>query len=591
MNPQNLPTLLIVDDEPLNIKLLARCLRNQYHIKVADNGFKALEIVRNTPTVDLILLDIMMPDMDGFQVCKRLKMDPISERIPVIFITAANDDHSHIEGLELGAVDYIIKPIKPEVVGARVRNQIARKLDDDRIKRYFEEQLANSFYYDTLTELPNKLLLLDRLSQAISASHEQNGIGAVCYIEINEIEKIRREMGLEFANPVIIEVARRICSFQGSDDTVARVGFDEFALVAPGLLKIEYVTKKLARLLESMEEPIVIQERSLKVTMNVGVCTYPLDSSNSKSLLRKAEQAMQLSKLTGKNSFCIHDHQQELNDRLCKNLLAEIESGLANDEFILYYQPKINMFSGTIVGAEALIRWNHPKRGLLQPNEFLSVVENSHMEIPMGDWVIDNALRQLRLWEKQGLVFEISVNISALHLQSESFVRKLKQKLKDYSGLYQDRLQIELLETAAVVDTNSTGEIIRECEKLGISFSLDDFGTGYSSLSYLRELPIKTLKIDQSFVRNMLDDESNLVIVRGIIAIAEALNLQVVAEGVETSDHINALINMNCSIGQGYAIAKPMAATDFIEWAFSSPYVIHRRTKLGAEEAIKELRV
>lgn len=569
LSPNEQPTILIVDDEPSNVQLLARCLRGEYHIKVADSGFKALDIVYKGSNVDLILLDIMMPVMDGFQVCKRLKKNPDSARIPVIFISAANDDHSQLEGLGLGAVDYITKPIKPDLVNARIKNQIARKLDEDRIRRDFEDKMSYSTYYDKLTGLPNKLLLLDYLRQAISEAQDQNTTTAVCHIELDGIETIQYESGAEAVDELIVMVAKRISQLQSRNATVARVGFEEFALVVPGVLEAESVTKMLNRLLVKMEQPILIQQKPCRILMNIGVCFYPHASGNPKTLLRKAEQAMQLAKQTATNSFHVYDHELEISERLRKELLQEIAQGLDDDEFVLYYQPKINMATGDVLGAEALIRWNHPLRGFLLPNEFISVVENSELEIAMGEWVIDAALKQLVEWGREGLDIEISVNISALHLQSGTFVEWLQQKLECYSEVLPNRLQIELLETAAVGDMDKVSDIIKACTDLGVSFSLDDFGTGYSSLGYLRELPVKTLKIDQSFVRTMLEDENNQAIVRGIIGIAESLNLQVVAEGVETLEHVNVLLKMNCLIGQGYGIAKPMSARGFIIWFFS----------------------
>ena len=279
-----------------------------------------------------------------------------------------------------------------------------------------------------------------------------------------------------------------------------------------------------------------------------------------------ADIAMYRAKADGRNNFKLFTPSMNKQVVLRMDLERALRRGLRQGEFVMHYQPKVELTSGQVVGAEALIRWNHPERGLVPPLDFLPLIENTELEIPLGEWVIDTALRQLDEWRTLHLSLEVSINISASHLQSKDFIRTLRRKLAEYPLLSPGVLEIEILETAALQDMGKARAIINECNKMGVGFALDDFGTGYSSLTYLRSIPAGTLKIDQTFVRDMLEDQGDRAIVDGIIVLAKAFDLKVVAEGVETTDHYRALVRMGCQIGQGYGIARPMPAAKFHEW-------------------------
>jgi EAL domain-containing protein (putative c-di-GMP-specific phosphodiesterase class I) len=343
------------------------------------------------------------------------------------------------------------------------------------------------------------------------------------------------------------------------------LGGDEFVVLLE-LEKGEECVVTLERLLEVIALPIMVKDKPQLLTASIGVSIYPLDNEDSDALLRHADQAMYVAKQSGKNCFYIYDSEFDLRARNQNKFLKSIRNGLEVNQFELYYQPKINLHTKQLVGAEALIRWRHPKRGLLSPIEFLRPIENTELDIEIGNWVIVNALEQIYRWHCAGLDIEVSINISAYHLESPGFVKNLQQQLADYSDLPQGKLQIEILETVALNDLSIVCGIIEECRKFGVGFALDDFGTGYSSLSYLNKLPVDVLKIDQSFVRDMLEDKGDKAIVQGIIALALAFDRQVVAEGIETREHYQALLDMGCQIGQGYAIARPMPAEELLHW-------------------------
>jgi diguanylate cyclase (GGDEF)-like protein/PAS domain S-box-containing protein len=437
---------------------------------------------------------------------------------------------------------------------------------DISMLKQHEKQLEHLAHYDALTGVPNRVLLADRMHQAIAHARREQKLMAVCYLDLDGFKLINDTVGHEAGDQVLIETARRFARAIREDDTVARLGGDEFVLLLQGLLKPEDCAVTLERLLEEVAEPIVLPNGPHVVTVSIGATIYPLDDEDSDTLLRHADQAMYLAKQSGKNCFHIYDPRHGLRDRANQESLKRIETALENGEFELYYQPQVDMGTGRVVGAEALIRWRHPEQGMRLPGEFLPLVANTDLELRIGRWVIDTALAQLDRWWKQGLRLKVSINIAANHLQSDDFMSELRHKLAKYPGLPSSNLRIEVLETTAVEDFGKVNKVIEDCREMGISFVLDDFGTGYSSLLYLQGLPAEILKIDQTFVRDMLEDSGDSAIVQGIIALASTFKRKTVAEGVETKEHFRALLTMGCDIGQGYGIARPMPADSLPHW-------------------------
>ena len=320
------------------------------------------------------------------------------------------------------------------------------------------------------------------------------------------------------------------------------------------------------RLLAAIAQPISVKDKLTKISASIGVSIYPLDDEDPDTLLRHADQAMYVAKQSGKNRFHIYDPEMDRRARGQNELLKSIRHALEHGQFELYYQPKVKLSTKELVGAEALIRWRHPERGLLSPAEFLRYIDNTDLDIAVGEWVTATALTQMNYWRSAGLDIEVSINISGYHMESAGFVDKLRQQLTRYPDMLPGKLQIEVLETVALNDIAVVRQIIEMCREMGVSFALDDFGTGYSSLSYLSSLPVDTLKIDQSFVRDMLEDKGDMAIVQGIIALARAFDRQTVAEGIETEEHYKVLLDMGCEIGQGYGIARPMPASELTSW-------------------------
>jgi diguanylate cyclase (GGDEF)-like protein/PAS domain S-box-containing protein len=430
-----------------------------------------------------------------------------------------------------------------------------------------QRQLEHIAHYDTLTGVPNRALLVDRLAQALARAKRERGLMAVCYVDLDGFKQINDGYGHDAGDRVLVEVTRRIKDAVREDDTVARLGGDEFVVLLVGLEQAEECAGTLHRLLERISQPIAVHGAVLSISASIGVALYPADEEDADTLLRHADQAMYVAKQAGKNRYHLFDADSDQRARSHHEFLQQIRHGLAGGEFELFYQPKVAMETRRLTGAEALIRWNHPRRGRLLPADFLRMIEDTELEIELGDWVVATALGQLRQWQLEGFAIDLSINISAYHLQSKGFVQKLKEGAERLGATdCLRRLQIEVLETAALEDIARIGSLIQACRELGVGFALDDFGTGYSSLTYLSKLDVDTLKIDQSFVRDMLEDKGDHAVVHGIIALARAFDMSIVAEGVESEAHYQALCRMDCETGQGFGIAYPMPAQELVRW-------------------------
>ncbi len=430
-----------------------------------------------------------------------------------------------------------------------------------------KEQLSLMAHYDVLTGLPNRALFTDRFTQAIYHSKRTERQLAICFLDLDSFKPVNDNYGHEVGDKLLVEVAERIRSCIREEDTVSRQGGDEFALLLNDLESYAQCEQTLERIHHSLAQPYIIDGYLHEITASSGVTLYPSDDGDIDTLLRHADQAMYVAKLSGKNHYRLFnstDDKELINKQL---QLQRIQQALADNEFSLYYQPKVNMVTGEVFGAEALIRWLHPEKGLIPPLDFLPVIEGTELEIKIGHWVINEALSQLKAWWRQGLRLEISVNISSHHLLSENFFAELDTALAQHPSVNSQYLQLEILESSALGDLNSITTVINSCQDvLGIKVALDDFGTGYSSLTHLRSLPVNTIKIDQSFVKDMIDDPSDSSIIGGIIGLADSFGREVIAEGVETTNHGLMLLAMGCEEAQGYGIAKPMPADVLPQW-------------------------
>ena len=431
-----------------------------------------------------------------------------------------------------------------------------------------QQQSLNSIaHYDQLTGLPNRTLLADRYQQAILHSKKTDTLLVACVLDIDNFKPINDQYGPLMGDQLLVEVANRIIVEIQDIDTVSRLGGDEFALLLSDISSLSQCEKLLDRLHYALAEPYLIENTTITISVSSGFTLYPLDSSDLDTLIRHADQAMYQAKSTGKNRYQLFNADKN-QQAIAKQLrLDEIHQGLLNDEMQLYYQPKVNMKTGQVFGAEALIRWIHPEQGLIPPFNFLPVIDNTSLEVELGAWVIETALQQLNTWQSQGITLEVSVNISSYHLLSANFIADLEAALMRHPNIQSQYLQLELLESSVLSDLTVIATIINHCrDELGVKIALDDFGTGYSSLTHLRNLRANTIKIDQTFVRDLLDIPDDYAIIDGVIGLAKSFNRGIIAEGVETTEHGLMLMLMGCQQAQGYGIARPMPAADFPEW-------------------------
>lgn len=447
----------------------------------------------------------------------------------------------------------------------KLKNYVAIFTDISEIKEK-QHQLEHMAHFDVLTNLPNRSLLADRLNQSLLFSKRNNTLVAIVFLDLDGFKEINDKHGHCVGDELLVVFADRLKDILREQDTLSRYGGDEFVIVLSDLESTEDFPPIVERILKAASSPFTLGGNVLKVSASIGVTVFPLDQTDAEQLIRHADQAMYIAKQKGKNCFHLFDIESE--DAITNHhvILQNISTALSNREFVLFYQPKVNMRSGEIVGLEALIRWQHPTRGLLSPYEFLPFIENHQLGIEIGEWVIQEALNQMETWNKTSMQLPISVNISALQIQQDNFTERLEALLSASPNVAPANLQIEILETSEIGDLDRVSEKMNNCLKFGVNFAIDDFGTGYSSLTYLRRLPVDIVKIDQTFIRDMLVDPEDRAIVEGIIALAKSFNRKVIAEGVETVSHGSVLLEMGCELAQGYGIARPMPANHVYEW-------------------------
>jgi diguanylate cyclase (GGDEF)-like protein/PAS domain S-box-containing protein len=425
------------------------------------------------------------------------------------------------------------------------------------------KQIAN---YDALTSLPNRTLLADHLNQGMAQCQRHDTSLAVAFLDLDDFKAVNDTHGHKMGDELLIILSQRMKEALREGDTLARIGGDEFTAVLANLAQIQDYQPVLERFLLAVSEPVTVGEIVLQISASIGVTLYPQDDTDADRLIRHADQAMYLAKEAGKNQYHLFDTAHDDAVNIQRESLGNISTALDRREFVLFYQPKVNMSTGEVVGVEALMRWQHPAQGLVPPLDFLPIIEGHAISLDIGEWVIDTALSQISHWKSIGITLSISVNISAYQLQQANFVTRLSTLLAAHPDVSPHDLELEVLETSALSDINHVTATMNACIDLGVHFALDDFGTGYSSLTYLRRLPTDLIKIDQSFIRDMLTDTDDLAIVEGIISLAKAFQREVIAEGVETIEHGTALLEMGCHLAQGYGIAKPMPANDMPAW-------------------------
>jgi diguanylate cyclase (GGDEF)-like protein/PAS domain S-box-containing protein len=434
-------------------------------------------------------------------------------------------------------------------------------------QRAQEDLLHRLAHFDTLTGLPNRVHLAGRLEQAMHAAQQDGRLLGVAYLDLDGFKPVNDRLGHSAGDRLLVIVAGRLVRALRPMDCVARLGGDEFVILLPGLRSRADAEELLQRLMDNLSAPFTLGTEHAVVTASVGYTLYPEDGADADTLLRHADHAMYGAKQAGRNRVQAFDAAQERARQACADQARQLRGALANGQFELYLQPKVDMRSGAVIGAEALARWRHPDRGLLAPGAFLPLIEQAEMETAFGEWAVDSALGLIEMLRSRGMELPVSVNISARHLQQQDFAQWVAGRIALRPGLPTQLLDLEITESAALYDMDHVVPQLLQLRRLGATVSLDDFGTGYSSLSYLRRLPMDTLKLDRSFVSGMMTDPGDFAIVKGVIGLADSFGYSIVAEGVETEAQGAALLDMGCTLAQGYCISRPMAAEEFPGWA------------------------
>lgn len=428
----------------------------------------------------------------------------------------------------------------------------------------YQQQLEFLAYYDPVTGLMNRNGMIRELKKTLALDHPAKGETALISLDLDNFYDVNACFGEAAADRYLGLLGRRWLDALHPGGALARVSGDEFVVLVQDS---EQVHAQLEAMRLTACQPCNLDGRTVTASFTAGVVLFLHDSANdADTLLRQADQTLFRAKQEVKGSWLFLDVGEQRQYRLRQRLLEDVQHALHNNQFRLYYQPKVDLCSGELIGLEALIRWQHPEQGLLPPGAFLPTIEHHLVIVDIGEWVIEAALQEMRHWDEQGFRLNVSVNIAALQLLHPAFVRRLQAILARFPDIAAQRLDIEILETATLGDLDKATEVILQCAALGVSFSLDDFGTGYSSLSYLKQLPVQTLKIDQGFVLDSLQNNGNISILRAIIGLSKVFNHNLIAEGVETVRHGEVLIGLGCTVAQGYAIAKPMPAAQLADW-------------------------
>lgn len=558
-------TILIVDDELISRSTVEMLLAGEgYKLVFAENGRDALEKA-NQFIPDLMLLDVLMPDMNGYQVCQQLRANPRLAELPIVMLTALDDRNSRILGLEMGADDFMSKPFDGAELRARVRT-ITRL---NRYRRLVEtaDQLSYLSNYDVLTGLPNRHLLIERIKSALlhmkilDDSDDKHNL-SLFSLDLDGFQVINESFGHEIGDKLLYEVSQRLLRNLASRSTIARISGDKFVIVQElGATPAKEASALAKKLLESLNKPFLLDNHEVFITASIGISIYPVDGDEALDLLKNAETAMFRAKGQGKNNSQFF--AAEMNTATFKRLIMEnqLRKVLERNELRLYYQPQVELRSGRIIGLEALVRWQHPELGLLTPNHFINLAEESGLIIPMGEWILNTAAEQNKQWQALGLPkMRVAVNLSSRQFQQNNLLQSIKNAL-EVTQLDPEYLELELTESVLFEEgrDKKSKTVLHELREMGIHIAIDDFGTGYSSLSYLKRFPVDVLKIDRSFIQDICTDNDDAAITSAIIAMAHSLQIQVIAEGVETSEQLALLHLRGCEVVQGYLFSPPLA--------------------------------
>ena len=566
---QNTPfassTIMMVDDEPTTIDVLEMFLRGEGYenfVTTTDSPNAVALARRERP--DILLLDLMMPEVGGLEILREIRNDEELKHLPIIILTSSTEPELKLEALELGATDLLAKPVDPSELALRLKNTLTAK-------RY-QDQLT---YYDALTGLPNRRLFAEQLERTLQRASRTSADCALLHINLDRFKQINDVLGHKRGDILLQEVAKRlgrsirVTDSLGSSgvpeatNPLSRVGADEFSVLLPGMGKVDLASRVARRILKDLSTPFDLDGNATFVTASIGISFYPNDGDNAETLLGSAVSATSHAKKRGCSNFEFYDPSLNLEAAERLKLENQLRQAVENKEIRVYYQPKVEISSRKIIGAEALMRWEHPELGFVGPEQFIPIAEEAGLIGALGEWILRTSCMQNQAWQSAGLPpISIAVNVSAMQFQGEGFVEVVANSLRA-SQMDPKYLVLELTESVIMENPDETVTMLNAIKEMGVRISVDDFGTGYSSFSSLKRFPIDELKIDRSFVQNIPDDKDDAAIANAIVLIAHTLGLTVVAEGVETEAQLEFLGGCGCDTYQGYLCSRPLPPEQF----------------------------
>lgn len=559
--------ILVIEDEELLRANTVQILELEDFITIeANNGWIGIKLAQEH-LPDLILCDVMMPGVDGYGVLAALRQNPATATIPFIFTTAKASKADLRQGMNLGADDYLTKPITADellsAISTRLEKQVAFSQNCIAELKQAEEQLHHITHYDNLTNLPNQFLLRERLNQLLLQADCQQKLVPIFLISLEQFNQINSVLGHLAGDLLLKSVAQRLISCLGDNQTIARLQADQFAIALELVKHKQKILNVAQTILNSFSKPFIIEEKEIFITTKIGISLYPLDATDTNTLLKNANIAMCFAKEQKYSNYQFFN--QKIDKILVNQLLlnSKLHRVLERQELQLYYQPQVELKTGKIVGAEALLRWQHPELGLISPADFIPIAEENGLIIPITEWVLMTACKQNKNWQLAGFPpLRVAVNLSGRHFNQENFTGRLVRILEQ-TALAPKYLELELTENIFINHSESINTILNELQLLGIQIAIDDFGTGYSSLNYLKKFSLNVLKIDRCFVKGIVDDPKTAALATAIIQMAQAMSLKTIAEGVETEAELSLLRQQQCDEIQGYLFSRPLPVAEF----------------------------
>lgn len=572
--------VLVVDDDMMSRRMISKQLQRDGHTTLeAGNGEEALSIIKeNIPSV--VLMDVEMPVMDGIKACSRLR-ELYGEHVPVLMVTGSDDTQSVNRAFKAGATDFTSKPISLPLLSHRVRylmrtsqlmNELAstvKELDKSRA------ELQNLAYFDGLTHLPNREAFMRQMQKQLKLDKPM----AVMFLDVDDFKRINDTLGHRTGDKLLVTLAKRLESCirisdrepidsatEDAYNLVARFGGDEFTVLLSDVSQVEIAVSVAKRILSVLQRPMNLVGHDVVISPSIGIALYPEHGHDAEQLLKNADAAMYKAKYGGKNQYRIFSHSWNEESLDTLTLESSLRKALCNNELSLRYQPQLDLATGRIIGVEALVRWHCKDRGAVSPAQFIPIAESSGLIIPIGEWILRTACQHLAAWHEGDVsVARVAVNISAKQFMDPGFYLCVKDIINE-TGIPADKLELEITESLLMQDVDYASTALKRLSELGVELAIDDFGTGYSSLSYLKRFPINRLKIDQSFVRDILTSTEDAAITTAVIAMAHSLNLSVIAEGVETVEQLSLLDSLACDEIQGYLLSRPIACDQIIDF-------------------------